>query len=330
MAFENLIGQDDIKRRLQGACTADKISHAYLFTGTRGIGKKSFANEFAKMCMCTTPLDDGSACGKCKACTLNDAGTNPDFMRIAISEGKQIIEVDKIRYDLIERTTTAPVFSRRKVFLVENADTMNESAQNALLKTLEEPPEFVTIILIVDNITMMLDTIKSRSLRIDFKRNSEKEILKKLEEMSQGKNVNEALLCAYADGVMGRVGEFVCDTEISAVRQKIINNMQGVFDGDIDARKNVLGIIDTKKKNYDFFFFQFMSFLRDAIVMARVGDKTKILNMDYKNKLEELVRTVGYYRLKNAVKAANECYTKLQQAAMAELTLEDMLNKISG
>ncbi len=330
MAFEGLIGQNEIKKMLKELCANKKVGHAYLFTGADGIGKKAFAGEFAKMCMCTAPQEDGSACGKCRACTLNAAGTNPDYIKVSVTDDKNTITVDQIRDDIREQTLKAPIFSARKVFLIDGAEKMNEKAQNALLKTLEEPPEYIEILLLVSNVSLLVDTIKSRTVRINLKRNSDSEILEKLDTLEGSENVNRALLCSYADGIMGRVGDFVNNSGIAELRKSIAELLTPVFRGNGDSRAAFAALIETKNKKYDFFFFQLLSFLRDSMVLSRIGSKAEILNEDYRDKLTELSREVGYYRITEAIEAVGDCFSKLGRNGLAELTIADMLNKISA
>lgn len=330
MAFDELLGQNDIKKRLAENVASGHVGHAYLFNAPKGGGKKTFATEFAKMCMCTAPSEDGSACGKCQACVLNESKTNPDIIRVRPEADKKMIVIDQIRDEIEETSVKAPIFSKKKIYIVEDAEKMNEQAQNALLKTLEEPPEYISIFLLSENVESMLDTIRSRVVRVDLKRNSDSEILKKTEALAKNKEINKALLCAYADGIIGRAVDFIQNDDNASQRSEIIRHLPGLFDRNVDSRVAIQKIIDAKNKKYDFFFFQMTSFLRDAMIMSRVGNKAKIMNPDYREELEKLYREVGYYRLKAAIAAVNECYRKLSLNAIAELAVEDMLLKFSS
>ena len=144
--FDNLIGNEKIKNELIEAMGNQKISHSYMFVGKTGIGKRLFAREFAKGLL-----------GNFEKDILN----YEDYNEIGPVDGKKIISVDQIR-ELIKKANELPTESQRRVFVVDEADKMNIEAQNSILKTLEEPPEYVVIILIVTNENKMLETIKSR------------------------------------------------------------------------------------------------------------------------------------------------------------------------
>ena len=160
--FEKIIGNDKIKNELINSINLNKFSHSYLFLGTSGIGKKLVAREFAKMILCEgTP----KYCNKCKSCIEFDSLNNPDFKEI-VPDGTAI-KIDQIR-EMQAKIYESPIISSKKVYIIDDADLMTKEAQNCLLKTLEEPPEFVTLILIGSNETSFLSTIKSRCIILKF------------------------------------------------------------------------------------------------------------------------------------------------------------------
>ena len=162
--FEKLIGNEKIKQELTETMENQTISHSYMFVGKSGIGKRLFAREFAKGLL-----------GDFNKDILN----YEDYKEIGPLEGKKIISVDQIR-EIIKEANELPTESEKRVFVIDEADKMNTEAQNSILKTLEEPPEYVVIILIVTNESKMLETIKSRCNIIKFDTLKELEIEKYL------------------------------------------------------------------------------------------------------------------------------------------------------
>ena len=148
MGFENILGNEKIKKYLNQSVEENNFLHSYLFLGTEGIGKLIFAKEFAKYILCKE--DKNSNC-KCKSCLCFDTKNHPDFS--IINEEGETIKVDYIR-DLIEKIIEKPIVSDRKVYIINDCEKMTKEAQNCLLKTLEEPPQFVTIILVSSNETI--------------------------------------------------------------------------------------------------------------------------------------------------------------------------------
>jgi len=195
--FNNIIGNDKIKEQLENSVKLNKISHSYLFIGTEGIGKKMIANEFAKMILCT---DNNRYCGKCKSCIEFDTNNNPDF-KIIEPDGNSL-KIEQIR-EFQNKVYEKPIISNRKVYIINDSDKMTGEAQNCLLKTLEEPPEFVTIILIGSNENAFLSTIKSRCMILHFDKIANEKIEKYLEENYQIK-INSKILIDAFQGSIGK------------------------------------------------------------------------------------------------------------------------------
>ena len=192
--FENIVGNNKIKESLKNAVKSNNVSHSYLFIGKAGAGKKLFAKDLAKKVMCLGSNYDAQdnvlrstrdnkekvesenlslEFDNCDSCIKFDANSNPDFS-IIVPDGKSI-KIEQIR-DLQARILEKPISSNKKVYIIDDADTMTEESQNCLLKTLEEPPEYAMIILIASNENRMLQTIKSRCVIIRFEDLTNEEI----------------------------------------------------------------------------------------------------------------------------------------------------------
>ena len=197
--FNNILGNERIKEVLENLIKLNKISHSYLFIGIEGIGKKMIAKEFAKMILCT---DNNRYCGKCKSCIEFDTNNNPDF-KIIEPDGNSL-KIEQIR-EFQNKVYEKPIISNKKVYIINDSDKMTPEAQNCLLKTLEEPPEFVTIILIGSNENAFLSTIKSRCMILHFDKISNNDIEKYLQDNYQIK-INSKILI---DGFQGSIGKAI-------------------------------------------------------------------------------------------------------------------------
>ena len=176
MEFTDIIGNEKNKELLKSILKQQKLSHSYMFIGKEGIGKFLFANKWAKMILCQAKEE--LECNKCKSCVQFDSNNHPDFYVIDQDETIKIEQIRNLQAKILEK----PIISNKKVYIINNADTMTKEAQNCLLKTLEEPPEYVVIILIGANENIFLNTIRSRCTKISFEPLKEKELIKILKE----------------------------------------------------------------------------------------------------------------------------------------------------
>lgn len=172
--FEEIIGNAPIKEMLSKAVENKITSHSYLFVGIQGIGKKLLAKEFAKKILCLEEKPSDT----CKSCLEFETNNHPDFM--CVEPDGNSIKIEQIRF-LQKKIQEKPIISNKKVYIINDADTMTTEAQNCLLKTLEEPPEFATIILIGSQENAFLPTIKSRCMILHFQPIEDEKIKQYLE-----------------------------------------------------------------------------------------------------------------------------------------------------
>ena len=218
--FQNILGNEKIKELLQDSLYRNKVSHSYLFLGQEGIGKKMIAKEFAKGILC---LNDDKYCNNCKSCLEFDGNNNPDFY-IVEPEGNNI-KIEQIR-ELQKKVQEKPIIATKKVYLIDNADLMTKEAQNALLKTLEEPPEFVTIILIGENDNAFLNTIKSRCMILHFNYISDTDI-KKYIEKNYDMKITPKMLDIF-QGSIGKAIELKDKQEQYLIIEEVIKNLENL------------------------------------------------------------------------------------------------------
>ncbi len=216
--FQDILGNDKIKELLQETIKNEKVSHSYLFIGQAGIGKKMLAKEFAKAVLC---LENNKCCDTCKSCLEFDSQNNPDFVLIE-PEGNNI-KIEQIR-NMQRKVQEKPIISGKKIYIIDNADLMTQEAQNALLKTLEEPPEFVTIILIGENENAFLATIKSRCMILHFNSISNLDMKKYLED-NYHMNVTSNMLDVF-HGSIGKAIEIKDKQETYLLIEQAIENLE--------------------------------------------------------------------------------------------------------
>lgn len=217
--FEDIIGNNDKKEMLINAVKNNNILHSYLFLGTEGIGKKLFAKKFAKMILCTNK--DKTKCNnECEVCIKFENNNNPDFKYIE-PDGNNI-KIDQIR-NMNSKIMEKPIISEKKVYIINDCEKMTKEAQNSLLKTLEEPPEYAVIILICSKESELLNTIKSRCTKILFNDLTKDEIIKYL-KANKYENIDEKLL-ELSQGSIKKAIQVISNKELYQKLENLVNKL---------------------------------------------------------------------------------------------------------
>ena len=206
MLFSELTGQEGVRTHLQNAIRNDTVSHAYLLFGEAGMGKRTVARLFAQTIQCTDRRDNGGVtepCGACTSCIQAMNDTHPDI-RILSPAKASSIGVDDIREQIVEDSFYKPFASAKKIYLVPDAEKMTAGAQNALLKTLEEPPSYVTILLLSNNESAFLPTILSRVVQLPLQPVSDVAIKRYLMKQCRVTDYRAHLAVQFAMGNIGR------------------------------------------------------------------------------------------------------------------------------
>ena len=232
MIFNNIIGNEKNKELLINIIKENKVSNAYMFIGQDSIGKLLFAKEFAKAILC---INEATPCNKCKSCIEFDTSNNPDFSILG-PDGNSI-KIEQIR-ELTKAVYEKPIVSDRKVYIIDNSNLMTKEAQNSLLKTLEEPPEYVTIILISSNENLFLPTIKSRCTKIIFNKLKNEELKQILKEKYNYINIPEIVL-RIASGSVKRAVELKDKEKEYENIQKVFSNLENT---------NIIDLINSKEE----------------------------------------------------------------------------------
>lgn len=231
MIFENIIGNEKNKELLNQIIRTNNIAHSYMFIGKESIGKMLFAKEFAKAILC---INDSKPCGECKSCIEFESSNNPDF-EIIEPDGNNI-KIEQIR-ELIKKVYEKPIVSNKKVYIINDSNLMTKEAQNSLLKTLEEPPEYVTIILIASNENLFLPTIKSRCTKIMFRKLTDSELKTILERKYNKLDIQELML-KIADGSVNKAVSLDGKEELYNKVNRIYSSLENV---------NIIELINSKE-----------------------------------------------------------------------------------
>ena len=248
-------------------------------SGTKGIGKKEFAKEFAKGILCVN--EENKLCDNCKSCIEFVNSNNPDYYEVNLREDENSIKIEAIR-QMQKRVQELPIVSKRKVYIIDDSELMTKEAQNCLLKTLEEPPKFVTIILIVSNENLILNTIKSRCLKIYFNDLTDEELKNYISDKLNISEFSENMIKACG-GSIGKASIIYENKDIYSELDKIFTSVENYTLTDVVSKLEIL--YKSKDEIQDILEYLNTIFIKKA--------RENIKYIDYIKYVEETKRNIN-------------------------------------
>jgi len=311
MLFSSIIGHFNIRESLTRSIENGDFPHACLIVGEDGIGKSKVAKEVAVNILGKSELKE-----------------YVDIEEYRISENKKFFSVDQVR-TIIEEVNKKPYESDKKVIILHNADKMTSQAQNALLKTIEEPPVGVFLILLCEKKENILDTIKSRCQAYKLSRVSDDDIEKFLTRENlniSSKDIETAKV--FSDGIPGRAEDFINNSLYSEIRETIIRMFIESNENDLPTFLKYKDFLVKNKDIWQEVLTCILSYVRDIIIYKEVGKDDLIINVDKLDSIKELAETFSYKKLNNIIDIVNDTKNNLQSNVNAASAYHIMLVKI--
>lgn len=269
MESGKVLGQDHIIKHFENAIRMGKISHAYIINGEADSGKRELAKGFAKALQCqenseTNSERRGKACCQCKSCHQADSGNQPDIKWITYE--KSGIGVDEIRSQLNNDIIIKPYSSRYKVYIIPDCEKMTEQAQNALLKTIEEPPEYGIILLLTTNADKFLQTILSRCVLLNIRPVKDSVIKNHLMAEFGIGDYDASVAAAFAEGNYGKAVKLATSEEFNDLKKSIVNTLIALEEGGMDVVAQAIKDAGEYKSQMDEYFNLMRIWYRDVLL----------------------------------------------------------------
>lgn len=317
--FEEIRGNTPLVEQLRRSAASGRSSHAYLFLGGAGAGKRLIANTFAKALQCE---GEKRPCDSCKSCHAFNHGNHPDVIYFQPLKNGKTYTIEDVREQLLETVDLKPFQYEKKIYIIEKADTLNIQSQNALLKTLEEPPAHAVFLLLAERAEAFLPTILSRVVVMKIRPLSAETIADYL--MQAGHLAEEShILSAYAQGRIGQALELVEDEGFREMRQDILGKLEALpsmsegdaylLAKDLEGYKNDLRFLDIMELWY-----------RDLLTAKSLREEGYLIQRDKKDAIFRAAKEPAALLAKKAA-AVRTARMRLAQKANFRLTMEVML-----
>ena len=317
--FNAVAGHERIIKSLRESIKNDMTSHAYIFCGNKGSGRNLTAGAFAKTANCLSPIN-GNACGKCPSCIQFESGNNPDVFYVKATKTISI-SVDDIREQIINEVKIKPYSYKRKIFIIDKADTMTSQAQNALLKTLEEPPKYVLIILIAENTENFLPTVLSRCVMMKFSPISVNLIKNYLINNCAMNEDDAAFYAEYSIGSIGEALRLSGDENFYQMRNDIISCLDRLDTMDFVSAMFMAKEMEKYKAYSELFDIMYM-FYRDVFCMRLFKDDRYVIQKDKIGLIEKKAKNLNEQTIAKRLDFIMDIKKKIRQNTAFRLSME--------
>ncbi|MDD6326833.1 MAG: DNA polymerase III subunit delta' [Eubacteriales bacterium] len=322
MDFKMIVGHEDIIGHFKSSIEMDKISHAYIIAGEVDSGKKMLAKAFAKTLQCEE--GKSTACGNCKSCLQMTTGNHPDVIMVT-HEKPGVISVDEIREQVVDSIAIKPYRSKYKIYIIPDAQMMNTQAQNALLKTIEEPPEYGVILLLTSNIDRLLPTVQSRCLVLNTKPVRERDMLRYLKD-SLGLAEDKAYFCLdFAQGNLGKAIKLAKNEEYVQIIDSVVSVLKRIEKMDVEDLEKEVSNIEQFKLSINDYMDLMMMWYRDVLMFKVTGSVDKLLFKNEYNALKGQAGMLSYKAIEDKISAIERAKQRLDVNANFDVTMELLL-----
>ncbi len=323
--FKDIVGHEQIIEHLKTAIEMGKVSHAYILNGPDLSGKMMIAEAFARALLCEKQDPDG--CGECRSCRQSDDRNNPDIIYVK-HDKPNTISVDDIRTQLNNDIVIKPYSNQYKIYIVDEAEKMNQQAQNALLKTIEEPPAYAVIMLLTTNADSFLQTIRSRCITLNLK--SVKNDIIKSYLMTEKKIPDyQADVCAaFAQGVVGKAIKLASSDDFNELKESALSLIKRLDDIDLYEMGEAIKQISDYKLQVQDYFDLITVWYRDVLYMKATNDVNGLIFKDEVYDIKKQASKHSYHGIEAIIEALDKAKLRINANVNFDLVIELLLMTI--
>lgn len=323
--FKDIIGQDHIVKHMKNSVKLNKISHAYMICGEKGMGKKLLADRFSMLLQCEKGEDE--PCMECRACKQALGRNNPDIKWI-YHEKPNTISVEEVREQLINDIAIKPYSSRYKIYIIDESEKMSVAAQNAILKTVEEPPEYGVILILTESKEMMLETIQSRCVLLDVRPVLKNEFKNYFQNKMKVPDYEIDSLVEFSAGNIGKAIKMVENDDYSAMREHIISILKTLKNLDAASLNGKIKAAADYKNDMNGYIDLVTMWFRDILIYKSTGNDKKLIFKEQAAVIRKQSKGYTYEAINDIFDSIKKVQVRLSSNVNMEMTLEVMYLKM--
>jgi DNA polymerase-3 subunit delta' len=324
--WNDIVGLRPLTDNLKNALKYNKISHAYMIQGEKLSGKMMVADIFARALQCEE-TKGVKPCNQCRSCRQALNRNHPDIIYVE-HEKPNVISVDNIRQQINGDVAIKPYSGPKKIYIVDEAEKMNVQAQNALLKTLEEPPQYTVIMLLTTRVEAMLQTILSRCVVLETKPVADDVIKDYLMRKVEIPDYRAAVCASFARGNVGRAIALSSNEEFDHMKSSVIDTMKGIYDMEINQIVAHVKKISEEKFDTNDYLDLCLIWFRDVLLYKAVGDFGDTSHIVFKEEMMDIARASRYFDydgIEKIMHSIDRARSRILSSVNFELTFEIML-----
>lgn len=320
--FDNIIGHKQVIEHFQKAIQLSKISHGYILNGEEGSGKKMFASIFAKTLQCEKK--GINPCGQCKSCKQSDTRNHPDIKWVT-HEKPNSIGVDDLRGQLISDIQIKPYSGKYKIYIIDEAEKLTVQAQNSLLKTIEEPPDYGMILLLTTNAKGFLPTILSRCVILNLRPISDKQIKDYLMDQYNVPDYKADICVSFAQGNLGKAIKLVSSERFDEIKSQIVKLMDEMSTLEYSSLMDQVKEMEVYKTDIYEYLDLMLVWYRDVLLFKVANDINSLVFRAEYTIISKIATTSSYEGLEKIIAAIDKAKVRLRANVNFGLVVELLL-----
>ncbi|MCM1136729.1 MAG: DNA polymerase III subunit delta' [Clostridium sp.] len=321
--FKDIVGQEQLKEHLENAIKMNKVSHAYIINGERNAGKEFIAKTFAMALQCEN-RQGVEPCEECHSCKQALSGNHPDIIFVA-HEKPGTIGVDDIRRQVNGDVAIKPYSSPKKIYVISGGEKMTVQAQNALLKTLEEPPEYAVILILTDNVNALLPTILSRCVVLNMKPVKDAQIKSYLMESMEIPDYKADICVAFARGNVGKARLLANSEEFDKVKEEAVTLLKYINEMELHEIVAAIKKINEYKLDVNDYMDILSIWYRDALLFKATHDANHLIFKEEIQYIRRVADKSTYEGIEKIIDALEKSKQRLSANVNFDLTMELLL-----